>query len=109
LPVAAAVAPAAMERLFATPPRVDWEKAAAAFGVAYATARLAPELGAALAAALARPGCTLIRAVVPPSDAAPRARRVRAAFEAALAAAPELRPPGTPERDPAPDHRGEPS
>jgi 2-succinyl-5-enolpyruvyl-6-hydroxy-3-cyclohexene-1-carboxylate synthase len=97
LPVAAAISSDRLEQLFATPPRVDWEKAAAAFGVRFASARTASELTAALTAALGRPGGTVIRAVVPPSDAAPRARRVRAAFDAAFAAAPEFQ------------HRGEPS
>jgi 2-succinyl-5-enolpyruvyl-6-hydroxy-3-cyclohexene-1-carboxylate synthase len=91
LPVGAAISSDRLERLFATPPRVDWEKAAAAFGVAFAEVHAAGALGAALAAALARPGGTLIRAVVPRTDAAARARRVRATFAAAFAASPELR------------------
>jgi 2-succinyl-5-enolpyruvyl-6-hydroxy-3-cyclohexene-1-carboxylate synthase len=97
LPVAAAVAPERMEQLFATPPRVDWEKASAAFGVAFSAARTAGELGQALASALARPGGTVVRAIVPPKDAAPRARRVRAAFEVAFARPDDFQ------------HRGEPS
>ncbi len=96
LPVAAAISSDRMEQLFATPPRVDWEKAAAAFGVGFASARTAGELTAALGSALARRGGTLIRAIVPPNDAAPRARRVRAAFDAAFAAAPESQQRGEP-------------
>jgi 2-succinyl-5-enolpyruvyl-6-hydroxy-3-cyclohexene-1-carboxylate synthase len=51
--------------LFTTPPRIAFDFAAAAFGLAYARAVDEPSLRAALGAAWARPGATLVHAVVP--------------------------------------------
>lgn len=62
------------ERLFATPQPVDLSAAAATFGVAFARAGTPAELHAALLAAHARPGATLLEAVVPPHDGAERHR-----------------------------------
>lgn len=56
--------------LFTTPVALDSEAAARAFGVAHAEATDAASLDAALDAALARPGATVLRAVVPPHGAA---------------------------------------
>lgn len=64
----------AFERLFATPQTVDLSAAAATFGVAFARAGTPAELHAALVAAHARPGATLLEAVVPPHDGAERHR-----------------------------------
>lgn len=73
LPIARALGPGeAFERLFATPQPLDLEAAAAAFGVAFARAETPAQLRAALAAAHARAGATLVHARVPPHDGAER-------------------------------------
>lgn len=73
LPIGRALGPGeAFERLFATPQPVDLGSVAAAFGVASARAGTVADLRAALAAAHARPGATLLVAAVPPHDGAER-------------------------------------
>ncbi len=64
-----------------TPPAVDFEKAAGAFGVSYRGVAGARELRHALREGLGQHGCTLIEAVVPPSGAIERNRRLWAAVE----------------------------
>jgi 2-succinyl-5-enolpyruvyl-6-hydroxy-3-cyclohexene-1-carboxylate synthase len=71
-----------LERFWLTPPQLDIAAVAAAYGAGAVTADAPPALAAAVAAALARPGCTVIRAPVDPSAAA--ASRLHAAIGAAL-------------------------
>ena len=65
--------------LFTTPGSLDLEAAGRAFGVAHAEATDDASLDAALDAALARPGATVIRAVVPPHGAAALVQAIRSA------------------------------
>lgn len=64
-----------------TPPAIDFEKAAGAFGVAYCKVGQARELRQAMREAARAGGCTLVEAVVPPSGALQRNRRLWAAVE----------------------------
>jgi 2-succinyl-5-enolpyruvyl-6-hydroxy-3-cyclohexene-1-carboxylate synthase len=81
LPVARA-ADAPTMRHFTTPHGLDFSHAARLYRHAYALARTRAELAAALDAALAARGCTLIEAVVPPDGAAAEQARVLAALPA---------------------------
>jgi 2-succinyl-5-enolpyruvyl-6-hydroxy-3-cyclohexene-1-carboxylate synthase len=73
LPIGRALGPGeTFERLFATPQPLDLAAAAAAFGVPFARVESPADLRAALAAAHARAGATLIEARVPPHDGAER-------------------------------------
>lgn len=89
LPVAEDVSlGAARERLFTTPPRIDWASAAKAFGVEYAHAKdgtaVAKAVAKAIASAMARRGATLVVADCPPAGLTPRSRlhaEVRASLE----------------------------
>lgn len=72
LPVASAIGPAELERLFLTPPPSFLEHAARAFGVDYRRIEARAELSAALAAEPAGP--RLLHAVVPADDG--RTRRL---------------------------------
>ncbi len=84
LPVAAsAPLTAHLERFWLTPPAVDMAAAAAAYGVPAVTADTPAALAAAVTTALARPGCTVIRAPIDPSPAADH--QLLAATRAALA------------------------
>jgi 2-succinyl-5-enolpyruvyl-6-hydroxy-3-cyclohexene-1-carboxylate synthase len=84
LPVAASAPLAAhLERFWLTPPAIDMAAAAAAYGVPAVTADTPATLAAAVAAALARPGCTVIRAPIDPTPTADH--RLLAATRAALA------------------------
>lgn len=74
----------AFERFFTTPQRVDFEHAAATFGVTYARVSTTSSLASALHEARARADVTLIEAVVPPSDGAARAGRIAAALSEEL-------------------------
>lgn len=71
------------ERLswWTTPPGVDFEHAASAYGVRYQRAATRQALGAALAEAWSQPACSLIEAVVPPSGAIELHRRLWSVFE----------------------------
>lgn len=72
------------ERCFATPPRVDFAHAAAAFGVTFARAGTRAALDEALAAAWSRPGPTLIEAVAPAREGAKRLARLWSDLRARL-------------------------
>ncbi|MGC4088457.1 MAG: 2-succinyl-5-enolpyruvyl-6-hydroxy-3-cyclohexene-1-carboxylic-acid synthase [Polyangiaceae bacterium] len=67
-----------LERFWQTPPQLEFEHAAKAFGIAYSRAENVKALEAALATGFARPGCTLVHAVVRPDSA----RQARAAIRA---------------------------
>lgn len=85
LPIADSAESAEMfERCFATPPRVDLCRAASALGAASARVETRSALAAALAAAWARPGATLIEAVSPARQGASIRRRIRDDLRARL-------------------------
>lgn len=63
--------------LFTTPPALDLDAAARAFGVRYAEASERPGLERAVDAALGHAGCTVLRVVVLPHGAAELLRAVR--------------------------------
>ncbi len=69
--------PPAVLACFTTPPQIDLESAARAFGVAYRAVEDEATLGAALAEAFDRRGATVVHAQVPPSDAAPMLKALR--------------------------------
>lgn len=76
-----------------TPHETDFAHAAALFGLPFARIEAVRELPAALAAAYARPGGTLVEVRIEPSGAARLAREVTRAVEAAvLGPAPDRRP-----------------
>ncbi|MEQ9504013.1 MAG: 2-succinyl-5-enolpyruvyl-6-hydroxy-3-cyclohexene-1-carboxylic-acid synthase [Deltaproteobacteria bacterium] len=77
LPLMNTEPPPAVLACFTTPPRIDLESAAKAFGVAYRGAEDQAALGAALAYAFQRGGATVVHARVPPSDAAPMLKALR--------------------------------
>lgn len=83
LPVRQQIDDVAFERLFATPPALDWAAVARAFGVGYGRAETEPELRNALRQALGAKAATLVHVAVPPSGAA----RLEAELSRALAAA----------------------
>jgi len=62
----------------------DLAHAAALYGIAFLRVESSASLGGALAEALARPGCTVIEAVVPPHGAAEQARRLQSAVASAF-------------------------
>jgi 2-succinyl-5-enolpyruvyl-6-hydroxy-3-cyclohexene-1-carboxylate synthase len=68
-----------------TPHDTDFAPAAALYGVRYARAKTLSEVDAALDAAYAHPGCTLVEVRVEPSGAIALSRRVAAAVDAAVA------------------------
>lgn len=68
-----------------TPHELGFEHAARMFGLRYARVERGPNLREALSSAYARPGASLIEAVVPPSGSAQQHKRIWAACEAALA------------------------
>jgi 2-succinyl-5-enolpyruvyl-6-hydroxy-3-cyclohexene-1-carboxylate synthase len=74
---------ALLERCFTTPQGLDFEPAAAMFGLAYERAGTKSTLEQALERAWGRSGATLIEAVVPKSDGAERATRLLNAIAAA--------------------------
>ena len=77
LPIASSASgPALLDRCFTMPQRLDFAPAAAMFGLAYERVDAGKALAGALATAHARPGATLIEAVVPPEDGAARAARL---------------------------------
>lgn len=85
LPLAAH--PAARDGAFdhwITPHELSFGPAAELFGLGYARVERRSELETALATALARPGATLIEAVVPPHGAAEDSRQLVAKIEAGL-------------------------
>lgn len=67
---------------FTTPHRFDFALAARLYGLAFARAGTTGELDVALAAAVRRPGCTVIEAVVAPRGAAVEQERILAALAA---------------------------
>jgi len=67
---------------FTTPHRFDFALAARLYGHAFARAGTTGELGEALAAAVRRPGCTVIEAVVAPHGAASEQEHILAALAA---------------------------
>jgi 2-succinyl-5-enolpyruvyl-6-hydroxy-3-cyclohexene-1-carboxylate synthase len=73
LPIAEGAHAEHFERYFAMPQDVSFSDAARAFGISYARAEVPSELAAALTAAWANRGASLIEAVVPPRDGALRA------------------------------------
>lgn len=73
------------ERCFATPEPVDFERAATAFGVAYARAETQGALDRALAEAWARPSASLIEAVAPKGQGARRIAEIWSGARAVLA------------------------
>lgn len=77
----ARLADAGVMRHFITPHGCDFEPAARLYGHRFARVRTRDELQAALAAALARRGCTLIEAIVAPSGAAAQRARVLAELQ----------------------------
>ena len=77
------------DKYFTMPEPVDLAEAAASFGIRFARVQTPAALAAALGEAHARPGATLVEAVVPPGDGAARVARFRAELAAALAAEPE--------------------
>lgn len=83
LPLADAVPPATLERFFVTPAEVRFEHLAHAFGVRYRRAATGEELAAALAAAFAEPGATVVEAVISGPGARARWRALRARARAA--------------------------
>jgi 2-succinyl-5-enolpyruvyl-6-hydroxy-3-cyclohexene-1-carboxylate synthase len=87
LPIAdvAGIDPAILEHM-TTPHDTDFAPAAALAGVAHARATTRGELGAAIDAAFARSGCTLVEARLPPGGARETSKRVGAAVDAALVA-----------------------
>jgi 2-succinyl-5-enolpyruvyl-6-hydroxy-3-cyclohexene-1-carboxylate synthase len=83
LPVASAPGGAELlERFYLTPPALDLAAAAAAFGVAYRSARDAGELGRFVRDALSTSGATLIHAIVAPHSAREVERAALALLEA---------------------------
>jgi 2-succinyl-5-enolpyruvyl-6-hydroxy-3-cyclohexene-1-carboxylate synthase len=87
LPVAERVSRAVMERAFAMPQALDLSNAVRAFGLPFARVRTRAELATALATAFAAERAMVIEAVVDPTDAQLRARRLRAAVDDAEASA----------------------
>ncbi len=73
---------------FTTPPGLDIEAAARAYGHAFARVESADGLRGALAEGRARAGATVIRVVVPPEDAAARNRELHERVDAMLAERP---------------------
>jgi 2-succinyl-5-enolpyruvyl-6-hydroxy-3-cyclohexene-1-carboxylate synthase len=69
-----------------TPHAFDLSHAAALYGVAFARARSEGELAAALEAAYARPGCSVVEAIVPEHGAAAQYRHLDALAARRLAA-----------------------
>ncbi len=63
-------------RYWTTPPRIDWEAAAQAFGVRHALAATEDELQLTVREALARPGATLLRIPVIPQSSTHFTKRV---------------------------------
>lgn len=78
---------ARFDELWLTPPSCDLLAAASAFGVRVATASSPDEVRRAISEATARPGCTVIRAVVEPTSAEASRARLVAALERTLPAA----------------------
>jgi 2-succinyl-5-enolpyruvyl-6-hydroxy-3-cyclohexene-1-carboxylate synthase len=78
LPVGQAGLTPAEHALFTTPPRIAFDATAAAFGVAYARVENPSGLRSALRDALARPGATLVHAIVPPDGVAALEARIAA-------------------------------
>ena len=72
----------ALSKFWLTPPGVDFEHAARAFGIPYAAPTTATELAATLQGALERRGATLVHARVVPDSAARDLAAVVAALEA---------------------------
>jgi 2-succinyl-5-enolpyruvyl-6-hydroxy-3-cyclohexene-1-carboxylate synthase len=85
LPVAERADARAFAELFIAEQRVDFAAAAAAFAIEHVRPRSADALAAALAAALARPACTVVEACVPPRDGTTRRARLRADIAAEVA------------------------
>ncbi len=83
LPLANAT-PAEAMRHALTPHAFDLSHAAALYGVCFRRAATEAELGAALDAAYARPGCTVVEAIVPEHGAFTQYRRVDALAAPAL-------------------------
>ncbi len=84
LPIAAL--PGADLAPWITPPGLDLSHAAALYGLPFRRATTARELSAALAAAGAHAGASVIQAVVPPSGAAAALAAIRARVDEALGA-----------------------
>ncbi len=72
-------------RFWSTPPRIDWQAAARTFGARFASADSAPSVNAAVKAALAEPGVTLLRVVVEPGSAERFAKSLPAQVRGRLA------------------------
>jgi 2-succinyl-5-enolpyruvyl-6-hydroxy-3-cyclohexene-1-carboxylate synthase len=66
------------ETYFATEQSIDFEKAAAAFGIRFHLAESSADLRQALQNGLAQNGCTIIEARVPPHDGSRRRKKFRA-------------------------------
>lgn len=79
LPLYGSSAPeATFEKFFATAQDVDFEKAAAAFGIRFHQAKDPADLARALQMGLAQNGCTLVEARVAPHDGSARRKKFRA-------------------------------
>jgi 2-succinyl-5-enolpyruvyl-6-hydroxy-3-cyclohexene-1-carboxylate synthase len=72
------------ERAFATPQTLDIAHAAAAFAIRHRGVSSGADLESALAEALARGGCTVVEARVPPTGQLERRRRLITAVRAGL-------------------------
>ena len=77
LPIAASALPEDVLRLFSTPPAIDFEAAARAFGIGYRAVERRLDVRDASAEALARGGATLLHVRVPAHGAADLERRIR--------------------------------
>lgn len=81
LPIARAISEEVFERCFGTAQEISFALAAGAYGIPHARVETGEALEAALAEAWARPGATLIEAIVEPRARARRIQRLWAAFE----------------------------